>query len=330
MLDLDAIDVEEVAMALADQTDGDHRWLIDPTTGELAFWTSDLGIDGENPVELDDLDLIVVDPLPPNGWYRDMVDFADGIRDRSAGEHLRRCLEGKGAFRRFKNALYQGHPELIPAWHTLRDARAQARAVQWLADEGLHAEAPPDGSCETNASPPCREAEQWRVRPAPRTTPRRTTAFTPYRSAARSAVSWIRANKPRFVDWGLSRQGLPGRGSRTRKRQDGREESVMAWLVLVVSGVLEAIWAVALGKSEGFSRLTPTLVFLVGIVLSMGGLAYALRTIPIGTGYAVWVGVGASLTVIYGMVSGAESVSAIKVLLLMGLIGCIVGLKLVH
>lgn len=104
----------------------------------------------------------------------------------------------------------------------------------------------------------------------------------------------------------------------------------MAWLVLVVSGVLEAVWAVALGKSEGFSRLMPTLVFLVGIVLSMGGLAYALRTIPVGTGYAVWVGVGASLTVIYGMATGAESVSAVKVLLLMGLIGCIIGLKLAH
>ena len=104
----------------------------------------------------------------------------------------------------------------------------------------------------------------------------------------------------------------------------------MAWLVLVLSGVLEAVWAIALGKSEGFTRLTPTLVFLVGMLLSMGGLAYALRTLPIGTGYAVWVGVGASLTVVYGMVSGAESVSAIKVMLLMGLIGCIIGLKLAH
>ena len=104
----------------------------------------------------------------------------------------------------------------------------------------------------------------------------------------------------------------------------------MAWFVLVLSGVLEAVWAVALGKSEGFSRPTPTLVFLVGIVLSMSGLAYALRTLPIGTGYAVWVGVGASLTVLYGMASGAESVSVIKVLLLMGLLGCVIGLKLAH
>ena len=104
----------------------------------------------------------------------------------------------------------------------------------------------------------------------------------------------------------------------------------MAWLVLILSGVLEAVWAVALGKSEGFSRLVPSVVFLVGLVLSMGGLAYALRTLPVGTGYAVWVGVGASLAVLYGMVAGDESVSVVKVVLLMGLIGCVIGLKLAH
>jgi quaternary ammonium compound-resistance protein SugE len=102
----------------------------------------------------------------------------------------------------------------------------------------------------------------------------------------------------------------------------------MAWLVLVLSGVLEAVWAVALGRSEGFSRLTPSLVFLVGILLSMGGLAYAMRTLPIGTAYAVWVGVGASLTVAFGMASGSESVTAVKVLRLVGLLGCVIGLKL--
>jgi hypothetical protein len=69
-----------------------------------------------------------------------MVDFADGISDHAAGQRLRRSLEGKGAFRRFKNELYQRHPELISSWHALRDARAQIRAVQWLADEGLIAE----------------------------------------------------------------------------------------------------------------------------------------------------------------------------------------------
>lgn len=104
----------------------------------------------------------------------------------------------------------------------------------------------------------------------------------------------------------------------------------MAWVVLVLSGVLEAVWAVALSKSDGFTRLTSSLVFLFGLVLSMGGLAYALRTIPIGTGYAVWVGIGAALTVTYGMAAGLESVTTLKVLLLAGLIACVIGLKLAH
>lgn len=104
----------------------------------------------------------------------------------------------------------------------------------------------------------------------------------------------------------------------------------MAWSVLIVSGVLEAVWAVALGRSEGFSRLVPSLVFVVALVLSMGGLAYAMRTLPIGTSYAVWVGIGAALTVGAGMVSGTESVSVVKVALLAGLVGCVVGLKLAH
>lgn len=104
----------------------------------------------------------------------------------------------------------------------------------------------------------------------------------------------------------------------------------MAWLVLVVSGVLEAVWAVALGRSEGFTRLVPSVVFAVGLVLSMGGLAWAMRTLPLGTSYAVWVGIGASLTVTYGMVTGDEAVSLLKVLLLVGLVGCVVGLKLAH
>lgn len=103
----------------------------------------------------------------------------------------------------------------------------------------------------------------------------------------------------------------------------------MSWLILILSGVLEAVWATALGKSEGFTKLGPSIVFGVAVVLSMGGLALALREIPTGTGYAVWVGVGAALTVAYAMATGAEAVSLAKVLLLLGLVGCIVGLKLV-
>ena len=137
MLDLSSFDVEEIATALADQTDYEHRWLIDPRTGELAYWTSDTGIDGENPVEIDELDLIAIDPLPSYVWFQDMADFADGISDNATSRRLAQSLHGRGAFRRFKNQIYEHHPDLIPAWHTLRDARAQQRAVEWLLDQGL-------------------------------------------------------------------------------------------------------------------------------------------------------------------------------------------------
>lgn len=103
-----------------------------------------------------------------------------------------------------------------------------------------------------------------------------------------------------------------------------------AWIVLVVSGVLEAVWATALGRSEGFTRLAPSVTFGVGLVLSMAGLAYAMRTLPVGTAYAVWVGIGAVLTVAYAMATGEESVSLVKALLLAGIVVCVVGLKLLH
>ncbi|GAA4685978.1 DMT family transporter [Nocardioides nanhaiensis] len=104
----------------------------------------------------------------------------------------------------------------------------------------------------------------------------------------------------------------------------------MAWFVLVVSGVLESVWALALGRTEGFTRLVPTVVFAVALTASMAGLGYAMRTLPVGTAYAVWVGIGASLTVAVGMATGAEPASPVRVLLLLGLVGCIVGLKLAH
>lgn len=102
----------------------------------------------------------------------------------------------------------------------------------------------------------------------------------------------------------------------------------MAWFVLVVSGVLEAIWATALGKSDSFTKLAPTIVFFVALCASMAGLAYAMRTLPTGTAYAVWVGIGAALTVVYGMATGAEAASFARIALLFGIIACVIGLKL--
>lgn len=104
----------------------------------------------------------------------------------------------------------------------------------------------------------------------------------------------------------------------------------MAWIVLIVSGILEAVWATALGKSEGFSKLTPSIVFGVALVASMAGLAYAMRDLPTGTAYAVWVGIGATLTVVYAMATGEESASLVKVVCIMAIVGGVVGLKLAH
>ena len=104
----------------------------------------------------------------------------------------------------------------------------------------------------------------------------------------------------------------------------------MAWFVLILSGVLEAVWATALGKSEGFSRLAPTVVFVVGLILSMVGLGFAMRTLPVGTSYAIWVGIGAALTVAYAMLTGDEPASVLKVLCILAIIGGVIGLKLAH
>ncbi|MFE5706200.1 DMT family transporter [Rhodococcus koreensis] len=104
----------------------------------------------------------------------------------------------------------------------------------------------------------------------------------------------------------------------------------MAWIVLVLSGVLEAVWATALGRSEGFSKPGPSIVFGVALVFSMAGLAYAMRSLPTGTSYAVWVGIGAALTVGFAMLTGAESATPVKILLILGIVGCVVGLKALH
>lgn len=104
----------------------------------------------------------------------------------------------------------------------------------------------------------------------------------------------------------------------------------MSWIVLIVSGVLEAVWATALGKSHGFTSPVPTAVFAVALIASMGGLAFALRSLPTGTAYAIWVGIGAALTVTYAMVTGDEASSLVKVGLILLIVGSVIGLKVAH
>lgn len=103
----------------------------------------------------------------------------------------------------------------------------------------------------------------------------------------------------------------------------------MHWIVLLASAVLEAVWATALGQSRGFTDPLATTVFALGLVLSMLGLGYAAKRIPMSTAYAVWTGTGAALTVSWAMIQGNEAPTLLRVLFLAGIVGCVIGLKLV-
>ncbi|ALG85423.1 DMT family transporter [Gordonia phthalatica] len=103
----------------------------------------------------------------------------------------------------------------------------------------------------------------------------------------------------------------------------------MHWIVLIISGLFEAVWATALGKSAGLSRLWPTATFFVALAISMGGLAYAMRELPTGSSYAIWVGIGATGAVLYGMLTGAEPTSLAKIVCIIAIVGGVIGLKLV-
>ena len=103
----------------------------------------------------------------------------------------------------------------------------------------------------------------------------------------------------------------------------------MSWVILIASGVLESVWASALGASDNFRRPKPTALFAVSLVLSMAGLAFAMTDIPVGTAYAVWVGIGAVLTVVVAVVRRKETLSLARAALMVALIGCVIGLKAV-
>lgn len=103
----------------------------------------------------------------------------------------------------------------------------------------------------------------------------------------------------------------------------------MDWAVLFLSGIMESVWAIALDKSDGFTNIIPTAVFVLGMILSMLGLGYAVKTLPIGVSYAVWTGIGVIATAMFSMATGSEPASLAKILLLIGLVGCIAGLRVV-
>lgn len=102
----------------------------------------------------------------------------------------------------------------------------------------------------------------------------------------------------------------------------------MAWLVLILSGVFEAGWAVSLKLSDGFSRLLPSACFAVFALISFAGLAWAMRELPAGPAYAVWTGIGAALTAVVGMVWLGDGISTLKVVSLVLIVAGVIGLNL--
>ena len=103
----------------------------------------------------------------------------------------------------------------------------------------------------------------------------------------------------------------------------------MAWAVLIASGLLEAVWTTALAASQGFRKRGPTSVFVVAMALSMVGLSWAMLSLPTGTAYAVWVAIGAVLTVVFAVIRKQERLTVARTALLVVLVGSVVGLKVV-
>ena len=103
----------------------------------------------------------------------------------------------------------------------------------------------------------------------------------------------------------------------------------MSWTYLLVAGLLEIVWAIGLKYTDGFSKLTPSVVTIAAMIASVIFLAQALKTIPVGTGYAIWTGIGAVGTAILGIVLFAEPATAARIGCIALIVAGIIGLKVV-
>jgi hypothetical protein len=159
VLDVSSLDLDEIADALADQVDNGRRWLVDRETGQLALWTSDSGIDGETPVDLDELDenLVPIDALPSFVWYPDMADFAEQISDDKAVRRLGRAtrVAGRSAgsrtncVRSTRSSCRRGAPSVTSA------RGAGPSSGSWTAPSSTTT---PSVSSTTTRIPRCRDA----------------------------------------------------------------------------------------------------------------------------------------------------------------------------
>lgn len=102
----------------------------------------------------------------------------------------------------------------------------------------------------------------------------------------------------------------------------------MSWLILVIAGLLEVVWAIGLKYTHGFTRLTPSVITVTAMIVSIVLLSWAMKTLPVGTAYAVWTGIGAVGAAIAGIVLLGESASLARILSLCLIVAGIIGLKL--
>lgn len=102
----------------------------------------------------------------------------------------------------------------------------------------------------------------------------------------------------------------------------------MAWIYLLGAGIFEMVWVVAMKYAEGFTKIVPSVIMIIGMIFSVGLLGLAVKTIPLGTGYAIWTGIGAVGAVTYGMIFG-EPVTVLRLTFVAMIIVGLVGLKLV-
>ncbi|CAI0690973.1 quaternary ammonium compound efflux SMR transporter SugE [Serratia entomophila] len=102
----------------------------------------------------------------------------------------------------------------------------------------------------------------------------------------------------------------------------------MAWIILLIAGLLEVVWAIGLKYTHGFTRLTPSIITVAAMVVSMLLLANAMKTLPAGTAYAVWTGIGAVGAAIMGMILLGESTNIARIISLCLIVAGILGLKL--
>ncbi|MBL3518971.1 quaternary ammonium compound efflux SMR transporter SugE [Arcobacter lanthieri] len=102
----------------------------------------------------------------------------------------------------------------------------------------------------------------------------------------------------------------------------------MSWIILLLAGIFEVVWAIGLKYSEGFTKLTPSIITIVTMIISFYLLSLALKSLPLGTAYAVWVGIGTIGTVIAGILLFDESMNIIRVISILFILLGIIGLKL--